>query len=121
MEIRLERYYPGGFNPLKLGDRLCDGRYSIVQNLGFGGSSTSQIFFNEDATIDITTGAPFEDSLEERYDWFVNTARRRSDKGEDEKKAFLHMIWMMLQYLPSDRATIQHEYAKMGVSSKAGN
>lgn len=37
---RLERYCPGGFHPIKLGDRLCDGRYSIVQNLGFGGSST---------------------------------------------------------------------------------
>ncbi|OJD12165.1 hypothetical protein AJ78_07197 [Emergomyces pasteurianus Ep9510] len=39
---RLERYCPGGFYSLKLGDRLCDGRYSIVQNLGFGGSSTKQ-------------------------------------------------------------------------------
>ncbi|PGH32298.1 hypothetical protein GX50_04893 [[Emmonsia] crescens] len=29
------------------------------------------------------------------------------EQGEDEKKAFLHMIQMMLQYLPSDRATIQ--------------
>lgn len=37
---RLERYCPGGFCPIKLGDRLCDGRYLIVQNLGFGGSST---------------------------------------------------------------------------------
>ncbi|KGM91452.1 uncharacterized protein PADG_12473 [Paracoccidioides brasiliensis Pb18] len=37
---RLERYCPGGFYPLKLGDRLCDGCYSIVQNLGFGGSFT---------------------------------------------------------------------------------
>ncbi|ODH12936.1 hypothetical protein ACO22_07767 [Paracoccidioides brasiliensis] len=36
----LERYCPGGFYPLKLGDRLCDGCYSIVQNLGFGGSFT---------------------------------------------------------------------------------
>ncbi|OAT12865.1 hypothetical protein BDBG_17710 [Blastomyces gilchristii SLH14081] len=39
-------------------------------------------FFNEDATIDITTGAPFQDSLEERHDWFVNAARRRSDMEE---------------------------------------
>ncbi|EGE78442.1 kinase domain-containing protein, partial [Blastomyces dermatitidis ATCC 18188] len=110
---RLERYCPGGFYPLKLGDRLCDGCYSIVQNLGFGGSSTVWLaadqkqqdeiwtlgctifeiigsgggilqdqvsvlgklpdpwwsqweskadFFNEDATIDIMTGAPFQDS-----------------------------------------------------------
>lgn len=36
----LERYCPGGFYPIKLGDHLCDGRYSIVHNLGFGGSST---------------------------------------------------------------------------------
>ncbi|KGO73526.1 hypothetical protein PITC_044050 [Penicillium italicum] len=67
-------------------------------------------FYNEDATIDITTGTPVQDGLEERYDWFVNAARRRSDMekpGEDEKKAFLHMISMMLQYSPSDRVTIQ--------------
>lgn len=38
----LERYRPGGFAPIKLGDRLggSGGRYSVVQNLGFGGSST---------------------------------------------------------------------------------
>lgn len=67
-------------------------------------------FFNEDATIDMMTGAPFQDSLEERYNWFVNAARRRSDmdeQGGDERKAFLHMIRMMLQYSPSNRATIQ--------------
>ncbi|KAK2807051.1 hypothetical protein FQN50_005625 [Emmonsiellopsis sp. PD_5] len=67
-------------------------------------------FFNEDATIDMTTGAPFRDGLEERYNWFINAARRRSDmeeQEEDEKKAFLHMIRMMLQYIPSNRATIQ--------------
>ncbi|KAF3483046.1 pre-rRNA-processing protein ESF1 [Arthroderma uncinatum] len=67
-------------------------------------------FFNEDATIDVMTGAPFQDSLEDRYDWFVKAARRRSDmeeQGEDEKKAFLHMIRMMLQYLPGDRANIE--------------
>jgi hypothetical protein len=37
---RLERYRPGGFYPAKLGDQLADGRYSIVHNLGIGGSST---------------------------------------------------------------------------------
>lgn len=29
------------------------------------------------------------------------------EQGQDEKKAFLRMIGMMLQYFPSDRATIQ--------------
>ncbi|KAK2754780.1 hypothetical protein FQN54_006673 [Arachnomyces sp. PD_36] len=67
-------------------------------------------FFNEDATIDMKTGAPFQDSLEERYNWFVNAARRRSDmevQDEDEGRAFLDMIGMMLRYSPGGRATIQ--------------
>ena len=85
-------------------------------------------FFNEDATIDITTGAPFQDSLEGRYNWFVNGARRRSDmeeQGDDEKKAFLHMISMMFRYLPGDRATIQDVVEsewmqKWALAAKAG-
>lgn len=36
----LDRYGPGGFYPIKLVDRLCHGRYSILQNLGLGGNST---------------------------------------------------------------------------------
>lgn len=70
-------------------------------------------FYNDDATIDMTTGAPpppFRDGLEERYDWFISAARRRYDmeeQEEEEKKAFLHMMRMMLRYIPSNRATIQ--------------
>ncbi|KAM5429481.1 hypothetical protein McanCB56680_005116 [Microsporum canis] len=68
-------------------------------------------FFNEDATVDMATGAtPFKDSLEDRYNWFVRAARRRSEmeeQGEDEKRAFLHMIETILRYSPRDRATIQ--------------
>lgn len=67
-------------------------------------------FFNEDATIDVQSGALIQDSLEKRYDDLVNAARRRSDmeeQGQDEKRAFLQMIGSMLQYLPGDRATIQ--------------
>lgn len=37
---QLERYCPGGYHLVKIGDRLCDGRYSIVQLLGHGGCST---------------------------------------------------------------------------------
>ncbi|EFR02619.1 serine/threonine protein kinase [Nannizzia gypsea CBS 118893] len=36
----LERYCPGGYHPVKLGDQLCNGRYSVAQMLGHGGSST---------------------------------------------------------------------------------
>ena len=36
---RLERYRPGGFHPITIGDHLC-GRYRIVHKLGFGSYST---------------------------------------------------------------------------------
>jgi serine/threonine-protein kinase SRPK3 len=36
----LERYTPGGFHPVTLGDTFHDGRYSIHHKLGYGGYST---------------------------------------------------------------------------------
>ncbi|KAJ5642290.1 hypothetical protein N7490_006290 [Penicillium lividum] len=36
----LERYRPGGYHPLKVGDDLNNGRYRLVDKLGFGGYST---------------------------------------------------------------------------------
>lgn len=36
----LERYRPGGYHPLKVGDGLDDGRYRLVDKLGYGGYST---------------------------------------------------------------------------------
>ena len=36
----LERYIPGGFHPVVLGDALHDGRYIVQHKLGYGGFST---------------------------------------------------------------------------------
>jgi hypothetical protein len=36
---RLDRYAPGGFHPVVLGDTFCDGRYTIRHKLGHGGFS----------------------------------------------------------------------------------
>ncbi|KAJ2921431.1 hypothetical protein H1R20_g15666, partial [Candolleomyces eurysporus] len=36
----VERYRPGGFHPVTIGDTLGGGRYRILHKLGFGGSST---------------------------------------------------------------------------------
>ncbi|KAJ5105756.1 hypothetical protein NUU61_003103, partial [Penicillium alfredii] len=36
----LDRYRLGGFHPLHIGDRLNDGRYQLVDKLGYGGYST---------------------------------------------------------------------------------
>ncbi|EJD51403.1 kinase-like protein [Auricularia subglabra TFB-10046 SS5] len=36
----LERYRPGGYHPVIPGDKLHDGRYTILSKLGYGGYST---------------------------------------------------------------------------------
>lgn len=36
----LDRYCPGGYHPVRIGDKLHDGRYEIVDKLGYGGYST---------------------------------------------------------------------------------
>lgn len=36
----LERYYTGGYHPVKLGDDLGDGQYHVVHKLGHGAYST---------------------------------------------------------------------------------
>ncbi|PVH99850.1 kinase-like protein [Periconia macrospinosa] len=36
----VERYFPGGYHPIRLGDRFKDGRYEILNKLGDGGFST---------------------------------------------------------------------------------
>jgi serine/threonine-protein kinase SRPK3 len=36
----LDRYHPGGYHPLQIGDKLDDGRYRLVDKLGHGGYST---------------------------------------------------------------------------------
>lgn len=36
----LDRYHFGGYHPLRIGDRLDDGRYRLVDKLGYGGYST---------------------------------------------------------------------------------
>lgn len=39
-EEKLDRYRPGGYHPVLVGDTIKDGRYTIVNKLGFGGYST---------------------------------------------------------------------------------
>lgn len=36
----LDRYSPGGYHPLKIGEGLNNGRYRLVDKLGYGGYST---------------------------------------------------------------------------------
>lgn len=37
----IERYRPGGYHPLQIGDKLNNGRYQVVDKLGYGGYSTT--------------------------------------------------------------------------------
>lgn len=36
----LEKYRPGGFHPLSIGDVFAESRYKVLHKLGYGGSST---------------------------------------------------------------------------------
>lgn len=36
----LDRYCPGGYHPMQIGDDLDDGQYRLVDKLGYGGYST---------------------------------------------------------------------------------
>ena len=40
MEELLEKYRPGGYHPVKLGDVFDGGRFSVVRKLGWGQYST---------------------------------------------------------------------------------
>lgn len=46
---RLEKYHIGGYHPITIGDTLKDGRYQIVDKLGYGGYSTIWIARDRDA------------------------------------------------------------------------
>jgi serine/threonine protein kinase len=39
-EENAARYKPGGYHPVKLGDKLGTDRYQILHKLGYGGFST---------------------------------------------------------------------------------
>lgn len=57
---------------------------------GRNGGSRAE-FFNEIATIDVTTGAPFRHGVEERYNCLNNSTRGAYGMGtpeEDEQKVF---------------------------------
>lgn len=45
----LEHYRPGGYHPVKLGDSLCKGRYTILHKLGYGATSTIWLAADRDA------------------------------------------------------------------------
>ena len=38
---RIDYYVPGGYHPVMIGDKFCEGRYIIAHKLGFGRSATT--------------------------------------------------------------------------------
>lgn len=45
----LESYRSGGFHPIKLGETLCHGRYTILHKLGYGATSTTWLAADRNA------------------------------------------------------------------------
>lgn len=51
VEESLARYTPGGYHPVRLGDKFSQGRYDIVCKLGYGLYSTVWLAFDQEYTI----------------------------------------------------------------------
>ncbi|KAH8821940.1 kinase-like domain-containing protein [Xylogone sp. PMI_703] len=66
----VEKYRPGGYHPVVLGDQLCDGRYTIVHKIGFGGNSTiwlaRDVKENRYVTVKIVMASSWRDSGESK-------------------------------------------------------
>lgn len=43
----LHRYKPGGYHPVHLGDKLDDGRFTVLHKLGWGGYGTTWLALDE--------------------------------------------------------------------------
>ena len=66
----VERYCPGGYHPIRLGDEFCCGRYQVIHKLGYGSFST--VWLARDriehryVALKVITAAASEVSLEAR-------------------------------------------------------
>jgi serine/threonine-protein kinase SRPK3 len=70
-------------------------------------------YFDDQATHDVQDGARklLDNNLEKRYEWCIAGPRRRQGMevpGQDEKKAFLDLIGIMLRLDPNERGSIEH-------------
>ncbi|KAH6903322.1 kinase-like domain-containing protein [Coprinopsis sp. MPI-PUGE-AT-0042] len=87
-------YCPGGYHPTHLGDTFKDGRYTVVNKLGFGSFSTVWLVRDEItdslASLKISTADASEHSSGSELD-----VLRRSTTGSEEGKRFV------LQFLDS--------------------
>lgn len=50
----LNRYKPGGYHPVHIGDTLNGGRYTIRHKLGWGGYGTSWLAFDKRSVLNDT-------------------------------------------------------------------
>lgn len=76
----MERYHPGGFHPVAIGDQLHGGQYHIVHKLGFGGYSTTWLARDRKGggyvAIKITAADTVHDSQESRILHLLATAEK---------------------------------------------
>ncbi|SMQ55151.1 unnamed protein product [Zymoseptoria tritici ST99CH_3D7] len=49
----LHRYKPGGYHPVHLGDKLDDGRFTVLHKLGWGGYGTTWLALDESCTRNV--------------------------------------------------------------------
>jgi hypothetical protein len=47
----LEKYRPGGYHPVSIGDIFSRGRYEVLHKLGYGGSSTVWLVLDRQSKV----------------------------------------------------------------------
>ncbi|KAK6849444.1 hypothetical protein PG995_013277 [Apiospora arundinis] len=86
-----ERYEPGGFHPVEIGDRFGGGRFRVAHKLGYGGFTTVWLCRDEqkDRWCALKIMAT-DDSSEEGGD--LKVMKRFREKGIDWQEAAAHYV-----------------------------
>jgi hypothetical protein len=90
----LEKYRPGGYHPLKLGDTLKDGRYKTLHKLGWGGHAT--LWAARDRKYDYLKDVNWETSYSNYFIGTAVTLQLRSlkptQRGQTSSRYYKHCL-----------------------------
>lgn len=86
---RIERYKPGGYHPVALGDTLRDGRYRIINKLGHGTYSTSWIAQDQETSGYVAVKICTADSSGASQERDILRHLRGRDHPRDERAALV--------------------------------
>ena len=79
----LDDYRPGGFHPVHLGDEFKDGRYVVLNKLGYGGASTVWLAYDTQVSQAIALSIVMSEGPTGSIERQLNTMKRLAHGPED--------------------------------------